>query len=412
MAGKRILLAAEFLRGGATVARLLPLAVALADRGHDVTLAVPPALTATIAGSGFPLVDAPRWTLPPPSGFVAISYADVLMHGGWASTDALRGLMDGWRSVLDQTTPDLLIADFAPTAMLAARVAGVATAAVGDGFSLPPVTSPLTAPLAAPLTAPLPTMRPWAEIAPDALASVEGRVLAVVNARLGALHAMELRRLQDLFDSVPVFLCTFPELDHYPDRQAGVWYGEVFAPSRGPVGVWPAGTGDRVYVDLDPRHPALGPIVDALDRLMLPTLVQAAAGMAAGRADAIERALIQVTTTTNRASVLSGCDIVICQGHEVAVPALLAGKPLLMLPVFVEQMMTLHRLAKQGLAHGVEPNADAAAIDAVVRRLIDDRACRKRAVNFARRYEGYRPGIAIDAVADAIDELFVVEGYA
>ena len=405
MAGKRILLAAEFLRGGATVARLLPLAVALADRGHDVTLAVPPALTATIAGSGFPLVDAPRWTLPPPSGFVAISYADVLMHGGWASTDALRGLMDGWRSVLDQTTPDLLIADFAPTAMLAARVAGIATAAVGDGFSLPP------------LTAPLPTMRPWAEIAPDALASVEGRVLAVVNARLGALHAMELRWLRDLFETVPVFLCTFPELDHYPDRPDGVWYGEVFAPSRGPVGVWPAGvwpagTGERVYVDLDPRHPALGPIVDALDRLGLPTLVQAAAGMPARRADAIERALIQVTTTTNRASVLSGCDIVICQGHEVAAPALLAGKPLLMLPVFVEQMMTLHRLAKQGLAHGVEPNADAAAIDAAVRRLIDDGACRKWAVNFARRYEGYRPGIAIDAVADAIDELFVEEGHA
>jgi UDP:flavonoid glycosyltransferase YjiC (YdhE family) len=391
VAGKRILLAAEFLRGGATMVRLLPLAVALADRGHDVTLAVPPELTAGLAVSGFPLVDAPRWTAPPPAGFVAVSYADVLMHGGWASTDALRGLMTAWRHVLDQTTPDLLVADFAPAAMLVARAAGIAMAAVGDGFSLPP------------LIAPLPNMRPWAEVAPDAPASVEGRVLAVVNARLQALHVPELRRLRALFEGASCYLCTFPELDHYPDRPDGVWYGEVFASSRGPAAVWPAGTGERAYVDLDPRHPALGAIVEALHRLGLPTLVQAA-GMPARQADAIERGAVQVTTTANRASVLSGCDIVICQGHEVAVPALLAGKPLLMLPVFVEQMMTLHRVAKQGLGHGVEPNADAATIDAAVRRLVDDRGCRLRAVNFARTYDGYRPGIAIDAVADGIDE--------
>jgi hypothetical protein len=392
MAGKRVLLAAEFVRGGATVSRLLPLAVALADRGHDATLALPAELATSVASYGFPMVDAPRWTVAPPPGFVAVSYADLLMHGGYAAPEALRGLMVGWQALLDETKPDLLIADFAPTAMLMARVAGISTAAVGDGFSLPP------------LTAPLPNMRSWVEMAPDAIDSVEGRVLAVINARLGAMQVRELRRLRDLFIGVPSFLCTFPELDHYPVRADGTWYGEMFAPSRGPAAVWPVGTGERVYVDLDRRHPALAAVVEALDRLGLPTLVQAV-GMPARQADAIERGVIQVTTTANRASALSGCDIVICQAQEVAVPALLAGKPLLMLPVFVEQMMTLHRVAAQGLGHGIEPNADASAVDAAVRRLVDDRACRLRAVNFARLYEGYRPGIAVDAVADAIDEM-------
>ncbi|WP_158927192.1 hypothetical protein [Acidisphaera sp. S103] len=389
MAGKRVLLAAEFMRGGATATRLLPLADALADRGHDVTLALPAELAASVAASGFPVVDAPRWTVAPPPGFVAVSYADLLMHGGYAAPDALRGLMVGWRGVLEQVSPDLLVVDFAPTAMLAARVAGIATAAVGDGFSLPP------------LIVPLPNMRPWADVPADAVESVEGRVLAVVNARLGA---QQFRRLRDLFADVPSFLCTFPELDHYPDRPDAAPYGEVFTPSRGPAAVWPAGTGERIYVDLDPRHPALGAIVAALDRLGLPTLIQAA-GMPARQADAMERAAIQVTTTANRASVLSGCDIVVCQGQDVAVPALLAGKPLLMLPVFVEQMMTLHRVATQGLGHGIEPIADIDAVDAAVRRLVDDRACRLRAVNFGRLYDGYRPGIAVDAVADAIDDL-------
>jgi len=76
-----------------------------------------------------------------------------------------------------------------------------------------------------------------------------------------------------------------------------------------------------------------------------------------------------------------------------------------MLPVFVEQMMILHRVAQQGLGHGIAPGSDVAALDAALRRLVDDRACRLRAVNFARTYEGYQPGVTIDAVADEIHEL-------
>jgi UDP:flavonoid glycosyltransferase YjiC (YdhE family) len=392
MAGKRVLLAAEFLRGGATLTRLLPLATALAARGHDVALAVPAEVTT--AATGFPVLDAPRWTVAPPPGFVAVSYADVLMHGGYAAPDALRGLMNGWRDVLDRSAADFLIADFAPTAMLMARIAGLPMTAVGDGFSLPP------------LTAPLPNMRPWADVALGAPASVEGRVLAVVNARLGSLKVRELRNLRDLFAGVPAFLCTFPELDHYLNRPDGIWYGEVFPPSHGAPAVWPEGEGQRIYVDLDPRHPALGGIIDALDRLGLPALVQGA-GLATPLADALQRRTVQVVTNIDRTSVLSGCDIVVCQSADIAAPALLAGKPLLMLPVFVEQMMTLHRVAQQGLGHGVAPDSDPAALDAALRRLADDRACRLRAVNFGRTYDRYQPGTAIDAIAGEIHDLMM-----
>jgi hypothetical protein len=68
-------------------------------------------------------------------------------------------------------------------------------------------------------------------------------------------------------------------------------------------------------------------------------------------------------------------------------------------------MMTLHRVAQQGLGHGVAPDSDAAALDGALRRLVDDRACRRRAANFARAYDGYQPSAAIDAVADCLDVL-------
>lgn len=343
MAGKRVLLAAELLRGPATLTRILPLADALSARGHDVSLAIPSGL-----GASVPTFDAPRWGVPPPPGYVALSYSDLLMHGGYAAPDALLGLLTGWRGVLDQAQPDLLIADFSPTAMLAARVARVPLAAVGDGFSLPP------------LTAPFASMRPWEAIAPDALISLDGRVLAVVNAVLAAVKAGPMRALRDLFDGVPAFLCGFPELDHYPGRAGADWYGQVFA-----AGPTPA-------VDLDPGHPARAAVTEALGRL-------------------------------------GSADVVICQGIEAVGPALLAGKPVLMLPIFLEQTMTLHRLMQQGLGRGLPLTADADAIEAALREMLADDGCGQRVANFARAYDGYRPDIAIQAVADEIEALLAGE---
>lgn len=391
MSGKRVLLAAEFLRGAATLTRLLPLAVALAGRGHEVSLAVPAEMSGAIPKPRLAVINAPRYAIPPPPGFVARSYADLLMHGGYAAPDALVPLVAGWQAILDQVAPDLLITDFAPTAMLAGRLGARPIAAIGDGFSLPP------------RSAPMPDLRPWAASTTKAIDSVEGRVLAVINACLGRTQAPDLRHLRELFDKASIFLCTFPELDHYPHRTGEAWFGEIVPPSFGSVTPWPAGEGERVYVELDFRHPTLPIVIDALDRLGLTALVQAA-DMPVRQADALERRRIGVTATTNRASLLATCDLAICQTHEVAAQALLAGKPLLMAPVFVEQMMTLHRLASQGLGHGMDPSADAAAVDAAIRRLIDDRACRMRATNFARSYDGYQSKLAVDAIADEIDE--------
>lgn len=392
MPGKRLLLAAELPRGAATLTRLLPLALAMADRGHDVTLAVPAEAKAAAIEAGFPVLDAPHWTARPPAGFLAVNYGDLLLNSGWAAPDALRRLIEDWVALLAQVSPDLMLLDFAPTAMLAARVTGVPMAAVGDGYSLPP------------LTAPLPVMRPWAETAPDAAGSLDGRVLAVANSRLAALKRPELRRLRDLFDGVPSFLCAFPELDHYRDRGEAEYYGSIFPAWRGPAAVWPQGGGDRAYVELDSRHPALPGIAESLDRLGLPSLIQSA-GMAAHQADALERGVVQVTSTANRTSLFAGCSVVICQSTEIAVSALLAGKPLLMLPVYTEQMMTFHRVARQGLGHGIEADSDPVAIEAGIRRIVDDGNCLMRAVNFSRTYEGYRPGIVVDSIADELDDL-------
>jgi len=81
-------------------------------------------------------------------------------------------------------------------------------------------------------------------------------------------------------------------------------------------------------------------------------------------------------------------------------PALLANRPVLMLPNPVEQMMTLQRVARQGLGLGLPADTGQDAAQAGRRRLLDDRGCRLRVANFARAYQGFAPAVATDAIVE------------
>ena len=396
MTARHILFACELGNGLRQADRIRPIAQGLLAAGHRVGVALPaeaPA-AALIEAAGLPVLESPAWRAEAPPGFLAVNFSDVLFQTGYATPEALEGLVSQWLRLFEEDRPDLVVADFAPTAMLAARVAGIRTAALGDGYSLPPPTHPL------------PCMRPWADIAAATLTETDGRVLAAINVVLGQLGQRRIARMADLFAAEATWLCTFPELDHYEGRGEADYFGEVPPPARGFGVDWPPGSAERVLVMMDSRHQPFRPLLAALARLGLPTVVQAW-GMTPDLAAELTGPTTRVVTEPlNRDVMLAHCDMVACQASGVAAPALLVGRPVLMLPHAVEQMMTLYRIARQGLGHGIAPESDAAAAGSSVRRLLDDAACRQRAANFARSYHGYQPAMATDAtLADCLDLL-------
>lgn len=76
----------------------------------------------------------PHMANPPRLG----NYASVLAAAGWLDPAGLAALVCAWRTWLDLLQPDLLIADHAHTALLAARGRGLPVWAVGNSFELPP----------------------------------------------------------------------------------------------------------------------------------------------------------------------------------------------------------------------------------------------------------------------------------
>ena len=99
--------------------RIKPLAQEAMRRGHRVSLSLRDLVhtDALLRDLDVPRLQAPVWLhkvhgVPDPQ----VSLAEILLTCGYLDADALQGLFVGWRGLLTQLQPDLLVADYAPTA--------------------------------------------------------------------------------------------------------------------------------------------------------------------------------------------------------------------------------------------------------------------------------------------------------
>src|SRR5260221_13195072 len=123
----------------------LPVAASLRWGGHEIVAALRELPRSDILGKhGITLFQAPLWQ-GPPHGLPnpPLSFAEILFHFGYLDGAGLVGMLRGWRSLLRLFAPDLMIADHAPTALVAARTLSVPSATFGHGFFLPPSVSPM-----------------------------------------------------------------------------------------------------------------------------------------------------------------------------------------------------------------------------------------------------------------------------
>lgn len=139
----RILLGWELGANRGHIIRLLAVADALSDEGHEVALALqdlslmPPGRLAS-----FMLHQAPLWPRLLASTArryvqAAETMGDILHRIGLDDPATLPSLITGWHSIFAAFQPQLVIGDFSPAMGLAAR-GRVPVLHLGTGFSLPP----------------------------------------------------------------------------------------------------------------------------------------------------------------------------------------------------------------------------------------------------------------------------------
>lgn len=133
MSGTRVLLGWELGGGQGHIQRLLALATKLELKGFEPIFALK---SYNIKGTSFPkrIAFAPR--LPFQGRRESYTFADILDNFGFGNANFLRSHLQAWQSVLEEVKPKLIIADYAPGLVLAAR--GIPTVVVGECFTVPP----------------------------------------------------------------------------------------------------------------------------------------------------------------------------------------------------------------------------------------------------------------------------------
>lgn len=331
-AGARVLLAWELGGNLGHVMPLLGAARELRRHGHHVAFALRDLSNALlIAREGFEYFAAPVPPRTPRRGPYA-SYAAMLAGEAFPSAQAAATAALAWRSILHATRADLLVADHAPLALLAARGEKVRVAGFGTPFSIPVAG------------------RPLALFAKDAPQADEEKLLARLNEALDLLHAPRLECAADLYRVDAVLARTLAETDCFAPRPDGDYVSPTLEDSGAAVPAWPEGDGPRVLAYLSPGE-WLSRTCDAMAERGVRGIVCAPKGN-----EELMRPGVLVTSEHCRFSeLIDQADAVICHGgHNTVVGSLLAGKPLVMIPQHMEQALTSARVVALGA--GVMPS--------------------------------------------------------
>lgn len=374
-----ILYAWEFGAGLGHVGAFLPLGRALRDDGHRVEWAVVHTTAAArlLSPEGFRWFQAPSFTEAARPG-PPLSYADILLRFGYASPDDLRGLTGAWRSLMQATGAELVLADHAPTAVLAARTLDIPVMLFSNGFTVPPHVRPL------------PNMRPWQPIPEAPLLALEDAALTSVNAVLADFGRPPLDALCRLFEVAEETLITFPELDHYDGRGPARYWGSLPSAGGGMPVAWPDIPGPRLFAYLRPECRHHESLLSALHSLGLPAAIYFPDRPAGLRERYTAPHLVYLDRPADLAQMAHEADLAITYSSLATTTAFLfAGKPLLLLPWHLEQFMLARRVGEMGAALVVNPEQPADDLRPPLLRLLNEPSFRDNARAFAAKYADF-----------------------
>lgn len=247
------------------------------------------------------------------------------------------GRFQAWSSLYQMWRPDLIVSDHSPTAVFAAQQYRSAKLVMsGGGFAVPPDQHPFQAfPIA-----PLHTR--------DALLAEENALLEQhINPLMQAIGGTGFNRLCDAFRADARWLCLFKEIDHYPHREAENYLGTGHS-TAGESPLWPAGQGSKVFAYLK-HHDDLEELLVLLRQLGLPTLIKGDRLPASIEQQFTGPSVKFADKMQDMTQVAEQCDLGITNGSASATAHfLLAGKPVLMMPMHIEQLMGAKAIERTG----------------------------------------------------------------
>jgi rhamnosyltransferase subunit B len=381
----RLVAVAERLEGDHTWAFALP----------DRALGEP--VVRRIFGDKARVLEAVRWSAPNDPNIRKIpthTLADVIAIFGFHDVGKLLAKTAQWRTIVQQVMPRLIIADLAPTLRLA--IGGkLPFVVVGNGYTVPPRGQLL------------PPIRERETNVPALSRANEGRLVAAVNAVRARGRGEAIDFFSDLFSGEDTFVCTLPEFDPYRRfrRRPTLWPFNIPDVPLGPPVV--QRSGPAIFVYLPANHPALPPVISALNDLKLASGIYVSGMTAQTLAKSCGQNVRIHRKPADLAQVLPNTSLLIHHGGlGTAYAGLLAGVPQLVLPFNLEHSITATGLEHFGVAKSRTARAAAIATDMreLISSLLKDGQLQEAALKAARSVIARRVNDPISEVVQACQQ--------
>lgn len=391
----RVLLANEFGSGRGHVVSLLRTAQALGPGFVFEAALCRRAFQDELAPLNAVIHDGPHLAYRPrgrsgPDAVVTATWGEFLGDRGFDRPDRLRDVLGWWHQVISSRRIDLVIADYAPLALMAARALGVPSVATGQGYGLPPDHLPV-----------FPVLHGTGE----RRLHDEARLLDNVNQAAAGIGLQALQGLPEIYRATRAIVRSLPLLDPYAEHRL-----QPHVMPEVDISTDVADAGEEVFVYFSTRELADPQVVAALADLPLPRrgyLPLASAEIAARLAASgmiLEPAPVPVDLIARRSRLVlnAGQHGILCLG-------LFAGLPQVCLPQHLEQDFHARRAEAAGVARVL--SAHGRSRDRIVETILaawSDASLTARAVDLAQDLRRNAPRSPPEDARAALAGLYVV----
>jgi hypothetical protein len=267
-----------------------------------------------------------------------------------------------------------LLADYSPTALLAARGLKIPRILVSSGFGeLVPGHPDLC-------------LRPWHPRGRELTATSEKVVVGVVNQVLERRGQELLRQVSEIYHANRLYLFHLPEIDLWESRCGANYLPPPQEPGNLRRAAWPEGSGPRVFAYFKRTSLQTLPTIRRIARLPCVGVI-VCVGLSNEEREGLQRPGLRLfQQPLDLAEILDTADVVVCHGGRSTLSdALLAGKPLLLIPEQLEQWHNSNKVEQQGAGILVGRKAGQEQIQDALSRLITSPAFREASRAIALR---------------------------
>ena len=271
-------------------------------------------------------ISKPLFGVSPPN-----SMAQILARRGYSDVNKLEAMVCEWIKIYRKTKPDLILTDYAPTAILAARKGLIPVVAVGNGFVFPPRDRWAC------------NLRPW--LVDESLREIEKHIILNVNQVAKSQGFAGINKTAELFYGNNNFIYDLPETDIYKRSQC-CYVLKKDEPNGFPIPKWKSKNKIKIAGYLKKGFKENQRIISALSEMDVEAKI-VVPGM-----QNVEQPKADNITLYRRpidlSALISGSNAVLFHAGSTIKEVILKGKVSLLAPMQLEQFHYAQRMEKNG----------------------------------------------------------------